>query len=79
MPATPSLRPLSQAELAERWHAIGEEWMHWWMNVNSQSLARSAPVNALPFAASSSNRTGPFDAQALAALNERYRPKWEAL
>ena len=79
MPSTPNPAPLSQAELAERWSAIGKEWTQWWASGSLGTLTRSPVAGAFPYAGAVSAPTAPFDAKALAALNARYQPRLEAL
>jgi polyhydroxyalkanoate synthase len=69
----------SPFELALRWQRLGEEWGDLWARVGSSFLAHRPQDTALPFAGPAGVAVGLVDARTQAALNEKYRPRWEAL
>ena len=79
MSSVPNPGPLSQAELAERWSAIGREWTQWWATGGIGSSTRLPFEHAFSAGQAGSMPTGAIDAKALAALNARFQPRLEAL
>jgi len=79
MAQVPSPAPPTPSELAAKWHAIGEEWARWYATAAS-GFTGEPPLGSIanllipPFPAA-----GPIDVGRLAALNEKFRPRWEAL
>jgi polyhydroxyalkanoate synthase len=71
--------PPSPAEVADHWRRLAEEWTQWWGRMGSgiplPAVPDSAPTIAYPTTAGACA----VDAAALAALNEKYRKRWEAL
>ena len=79
MSSTPNPGLSSQAELAERWSAIGKEWTQWWASGGVGSPMQSRSGGALPDPGACSAPTSPYDLKALAALNVKYQARLEAL
>ena len=69
----------SLADLALHWQRIGEEWAKWWTSAGPGSLVPHLPEATVRFDNPIGVATGLLDPHTQAALNEKYRPRWEAL
>ncbi len=75
--ANPS--PPTPSELAARWREIGLEWTRWHAGAASGLAGSTVSGGKAAFAVPPDSSAGRFDALQLGALNERFRPRWEAL
>ena len=58
---------------------MGEEWLQWWTRAGGASVTRPAPGDTIRREPAAGSASDPIDAQKLAALNETYARRWEAL
>jgi polyhydroxyalkanoate synthase len=65
------------AELVERWQAAARDWAQWWTSAGGAATWGGELAN--PPTAMMAAATGLSQAEALAALNDKYRKRWEAL
>ncbi len=61
--------PKPWQDLALQWQQLGRDWLGWWQNAASSAGLPGASAPPFP----------PGDGQALAALNERFQPRFKAL
>ena len=71
--------PPTASELAARWREIGAEWARWCAGAASGPAGASARDRKASFALPGAAAGFPVDAPGLARLNEKFRPRWEAL
>ena len=71
--------PPAPSELAAQWHALAEEWARWYARTASEFTGEPLLGSIANLALAPFPPTGPVDVERLAALNEKYRPRWEAL
>ena len=78
---TEASSPVSPApsELAAQWHALAEEWARWYAKAASEFTGEPLLGSIANLALAPFPTTGPVDVERLVALNEKYRPRWEAL
>ena len=71
--------PPAPSELAAQWHALAEEWARWYAKAASEFAGEPLLGSIANLALAPFPPTGPVDVERLAALNEKFRPRWEAL
>jgi len=71
--------PPSPTELALRWRGLFEDWAQWSTRAGGAFLGKPVAGREHGPAAAGATTPGLIDARALAALNEKYRPRLERL
>src|SRR5512134_2575848 len=66
-------------ETGEQWCELGARWSRWWAGTAAASGSRAAPEAPHTFLPAAGALRGLVDPRALAALNEKYQPRVEAL
>jgi polyhydroxyalkanoate synthase len=78
MSTAPGPQPPPPAEIAERWQALARDWAQWWMGAGAgvyEQATGGIPVVPYPIVRAESLP----EPEALAALNEKYRRRYETL
>jgi polyhydroxyalkanoate synthase len=79
MPSPSTRESPSPADLAERWQAAARDWAQWWTGAGTDAATTAHEAIAKPPPKAMAVATGLAHAPALAALNDKYRRRWEAL
>ena len=79
MASIPGSDSLQTAEMARQWQAMAGEWAHWWARMGSQASGQPAADSSSAFGMPSAPPPALANPDALFALNEKYRQRWEAL
>ena len=79
MPSTPNFPNPAAADIAQKWLHLGQDWARWWAEfggaASTQPTRGGVPSTRVDIAA----KAGLANSDALGALNEKYRRRWEAL
>src|SRR4030095_16644239 len=75
---SPSGRTAPSSDLAERWQAAARDWAQWWTGARVADVPTTHSAVRVPPTAAVTATTG-TQAELIAALNKKYRERWEAL
>jgi len=79
MSATPHRAPPPLAEVVAGWQRAAEDWANWWTRIGTGDVGPSAGLGVLLSPETIVASAASADPQALLALTEKYRRRWEEL